>query len=361
MKRIFSLMLGTALLMLPTSCSQNKGWSVSGTVDGAPTGTHMALEANNGNNWYLVDSVAVDSRSRFSYKADAPAPHSEIMRLKYKGELVYFPVAGVDAISVDTYADRFGSAARVSGTPLAETIAAIDSTVASISDTDSLRRRLVEYITADTTGIVAYYTIGKSVGGKLLFDPAEDLGNRVYGAAAQVFATYRPLDPRGAALRRAFFEGRKAMGRVSPRIEPDAVITLPETGIIDIERYDSKGNLHRLSDVVGKGKVVLLSFTAYDMAGSPSYNAALYELYTRYQPNIEIFQVAFDDDEVQWKEAARPLPWIAVWNAPVDGSTLLAQYNVGAIPMTYIIDRNGDLGARVVNPADLPKTIARYF
>ncbi len=29
--------------------------------------------------------------------------------------------------------------------------------------------------------------------------------------------------------------------------------------------------------------------------------------------------------------------------------------------MTYIIDRNGDIGKRVVNPEELESSVARYF
>lgn len=361
MKKILtSICVGGLLLVLPMSCSHPTGWSVSGRVDGAPEGSVMALQANNGTNWYLVDSVALDSRGRFEYKSDVAAPHSEIMRLTYNGESIYFPIDSCDAVTVDATADRFATGYRLDGTPLARTVAAVDSTVAATTDLDSLRRLMVDYVTADTTGLVAYYVVGKSVGGKALFDPNEALGNRVYGAAAQVFATYQPLDPRGVALRQAFFDGRKALGYVQAQTSP-TVITVPEAGLFEIERYDSRGNLQRLTDIAGKGKVVLLSFTAYDLPGSPAYNAALFELYTRYKPNIEIYQVAFDTDEVQWKEAARPLPWISVWNAPIDGTSVLVQYNVGAMPMTYIIDRAGDLKARVVNPSDLASTVARYF
>ncbi|MDE6134581.1 MAG: hypothetical protein K2F79_03295, partial [Muribaculaceae bacterium] len=84
-----------------------------------------------------------------------------------------------------------------------------------------------------------------------------------------------------------------------------------------------------------------------------------YELY--HSKGLEIYQIAFDDDEVAWKQAAANLPWTAVWNSPADGSALLYTYNVGAVPMTFVINRHGDISERVTDPAMLPKTVAKYF
>ena len=225
---------------------------------------------------------------------------------------------------------------------------------------DALRRNLVTYITADTTGIVAYYVVGKAVGSTPLFNPKEPLGNRIYGAAAQVFASYRPDDPRGLALRQAFFEGRRAMGRAVPAGEQ--VIEVPATGVIDIVRYDSKGVRHSLAEMAEKGNVLLLSFTDYSLPVSPAYNAVLYDAYNKYAgKGLTIYQLAFDSEEVAWKEAARNLPWVTVWNSPTDGASVIMQYNVGGLPLTYIIDTNGELAERVENPDNIGKSLAKYF
>ena len=66
-----------------------------------------------------------------------------------------------------------------------------------------------------------------------LFDSAESFGNRVYGAAAQVFAQYLPDDPRGAALRQAYFAGRRNQGDAAAA---DTVVEVPATGHINIVR-----------------------------------------------------------------------------------------------------------------------------
>lgn len=37
------------------------------------------------------------------------------------------------------------------------------------------------------------------------------------------------------------------------------------------------------------------------------------------------------------------------------------QYNVGALPMTFIIDRQGNIAARVTDPTKLAAEVARFI
>ena len=62
---------------------------------------------------------------------------------------------------------------------------------------------------------------------------------------------------------------------------------------------------------------------------------------------------------MEWKRKADNLPWITVWNSPVDGAEVLMQYNVGALPVTYVIGRDGTIAERVTDPAKLAAAVAR--
>ncbi|MCM1066377.1 MAG: redoxin domain-containing protein [Muribaculaceae bacterium] len=360
LKNKLTIIAASALLL--ASCGRS-GWSVEGTVEGATDGMSLALEANNAGRWYVIDSVKVAADGRFDYQAAEPMPSADILRLQLPGKgSIYFPVDSVDAIIVEADAATFGTGHSLKGTELASRMSAIDSIVAATPSVDELRRKLVGFVTSDTTGLIAYYTVGKAVDNKPVFDPNENLGNRIYGAAAQVYAHYKPLDPRGAALRKAYFEGRRNLGKLPEDASDATVIEVPETSIIDIVRYDDRGVEHSLKDLASKGKVVLLSFTDYGMEKAPAYNSMLNELYTLYSPKgFEIYQIAFDQNEVAWKEAARNLPWITVWNSPADGVAPLALYNVGALPMTFIINSKGEISKRVADPSELAKEVAKYF
>lgn len=366
--RISGYIAAAALAALAAACNGNDGWTVDGVVSAdVPEGSRIALENFRNGTWVLLDSLEVNNRAAFGYEARQALPRPELMRLTLPGAgSIYFPVDSVDNIEVDASAGSFTSA-RVYGTPAAEAVSRVDSLVnaavagggadAALAD-ENLRRRLVDAITDDNTGIVAYYVVSKSVAGRPFFRADDAYGNRVYGAAAQVFATHRPDDPRAAALRQAYFDGRRALGK----LPAPQTVNIPATGLIDIERYDYTGTLRKLSDVASQGKVVLLSFTSYDIPGSPEYNTLLNNLYSRYHDRgLEIYQIAFDDNEAMWKAAAANLPWITVWNSPSDGDVALAAYNVGSVPLTYIIDRNGEIGRRVEHANDLEREVGNYF
>ncbi len=352
-----------AALALTASCSGPKGWTVEGNVKGVEKGSKIAVEALNNGNWYAIDSVSVGSDGKFKYTAEAPAARPEVFRLNLPGGALCFPVDSVDVVKVEPSANGY----TLSGTYLAAMVSRVDSVMADAAarklayDDADLRHALVGFITSDTTGIVAYYTLGKTLDNRLIFNPAESLGNRVYGAAAQVFATHNPDDPRGQMLKEAYMRGRVALGKVGLSAVPEQTIDAQETGLIDIVRYDDKGARHSLAELAKDKKVVLLNFTAYGLENSPELNIVLNKMYILYKDKgFEIYQIAFDPEEVEWKKSARNLPWVTVWNSPAEGDDALVSYNVGAVPMTFII-RNGEIAKRVVNPAELPAEVGKFF
>ncbi len=359
MKSSHIILCGLGVLAL-AGCSHHDGWGVKGNIEGADKGTKLAIEANNAGHWYVLDSVEVASDGKFEYNAPEPYTGQDILRLTLPGKgSVYFPIDSIDQVTVTATADNFGSKHTVSGTPLAWGINRVDSIVNSTADPEALRRGLVNVITTDTTGIVAYYALGKSLGGKLLFDPNENFGNRAYGAVAQLYAMHRPNDPRANAVRQSYIDGRRALGKITQ--EAQQVFEIPETGFFEIERYDARGQKQSLTQLA-QGKAVILNFTSYELQGSPAINAMLNEIYTKHHSQgLEIYQLAFDSDEVSWREAARNLPWTAVWNAPSDGSMVLVNYNVGTMPLFYIINKQGELVERVETPSELPTKITKYL
>ena len=134
-------------------------------------------------------------------------------------------------------------------------------------------------------------------------------------------------------------------------------IRLPEIALLDKD-----GKRRSLSEVTDQGKVVVLNFTAYGAEASPAFNLELAKVYDAHKAEgLEIYQVSVDDDEFLWKQAARNLPWITVYNTPKDGAETLLKYNVGQIPATYVINRNGELVERVPDVTKLETTVRRYL
>ncbi|MDE6109372.1 MAG: hypothetical protein K2L99_03520 [Muribaculaceae bacterium] len=355
-----------ALAALAAACAGNHGWGIHGTVEGAD-GRKMAIEGFNAGHWYVIDSVEVGPGGKFGYDAAAPAAVAEVLRISLDGRSIYFPVDSVDRLELHAKADGFGSDYTLAGTPAAEKIVAIDRMIAQCvaqrgaqaAATDSLLKDGLNRIAlSDSTCIAAYYIINKKIDGTPVYDlkTKRDLG--IVGAVAQRFSDLRPDDPRTQWLTGLYLAARRAL---NPAAAGRPVsMEAQESGLIDIVRFDNRGTSRSLAEVAGKGGVTLLSFTTYDAEQSPAYNVLLADLYKRYSPQgFEIYQIAFDADEVEWKQKADNLPWITVWNSPVDGADVLMHYNVGALPVAYVIGRDGVIAERISDPDRLAAAVAR--
>ena len=135
---------------------------------------------------------------------------------------------------------------------------------------------------------------------------------------------------------------------------PEEVVS--ETGIIDINLRDMKGNMRKLSDL--KGKAVILDFTIYQSAVSATHNYMLRDLYDKYaSQGLEIYQVSLDADEHYWKTTADNLPWICVRDANGIYSTFAGAYNVKAVPELFLINKKNELSARGETIKDLDAAV----
>ena len=365
MRKFIFAIITVAIAGGMSSCvEQNRGWSLSGKVKDAAE-QKLALESYNNGKWYVVDSIAIDKDDAFEYIAETPASYPDVMRITLGEHSIYFPIDSLDKLVIETSAKEFGSRHSISGSIHASTLQQLDSilnasmatsSVDSIIADKELKKQLFTTAYKDPSVVSLYYLINKSIDGKQLFNLNNSADRRIYGAVAQRFITEHPDDPRTAYLKSNY---EKALANASGVITE---ITIPETSLIDIERYDAKGVKQTLSEIASKGKVVLLSFTSYNLESSPAYNVILNNIWDKYHAaELEIYQIAFDADETMWRMRAENLPWTTVWNATTDGTDILLSYNVQALPMTYIINRKGELATRIVDPNTLETELKKFL
>lgn len=356
---IAAIIAGTFASVMFNCSHAPQGWSVEGRVDGAD-GARIALESFTEGSWRVVDSISTGADGSFSYESTAPAPYPEIMRLTLNGASVYFPIDSVDHLTVNATAADFSGAYTLSGTPQAAAIHALDSIVNTevktrgadaVAADSAFKRSLFERAWNESSVMPVYYIVNKAVGGHQLYNIANRFDRRMIRAVAQRFSTELPGDPRADYIARQ--TGRAAGFQTS--------ITVPETGIFEIVRFDPRGKRHALSETAA-GKVTVLSFTSYDLESSAAYNVLLNDEWEKHHDaGLEIYQIAFDPDETMWRMRAANLPWTAVWNANSDGTDVLVQYNVTTLPTTFILGRDGQLAERVDDPSKLGDALAKYF
>lgn len=360
-KTIFSAVIA---LMGLTGCKDSNSWTVKGVIADAD-GKTVVLEASDNGMWYALNSVTLDKSGRFSISEKA-AGYPDIYRLNLDGQTVYFPIDSIETVTVNSNAPEFGSAYTVTGTTEADMLMYVDNrikeTVAAKGDvavTDSLlKRELSGMLLGNPAGIVSYYIINKKIGETPLYNPADKNDLRVIGAVANAFSSFRPNDPRTGYLKRLFLSNRRAQNSATL---PSDTLFVEEIPIFDINLSDNTGKTHSLKDVAAHNKVVVLNFTLYNVDASPAFNMELAKVYEKYRNSgLEIYQVSVDEDEFQWKQSAKNLPWITVYNSRADGASNMLNYNVSALPATFIIS-NGELAARVDDVSALASELKKYM
>lgn len=360
MKTRYIMAAGIALLM--TACDNNPKFKVEGEVYGGEGKTLILAKPDFAGRWTVLDSVKVDKNGGFSLKYEAPAS-PEIYRLTLDQSSIYFPIDSVETVRIETSADKYGSDFKVSGTPQAERLDAFEKEVMKYAssdgkDADSFKRQIYSKYIMDSQGsILSYYVLTKTVGDKPLFDAADHDDAKYYAAVATQFEQYRPNDPHGKMVRDAALNALKQRNTAQGKRK---VISAPELKVLDIELPNEKEQNVKLSDLVGKGKPVVVVFAMMNMEESPAFNRELAQIYQRKGGAVQFYHISFDADQYAWREAARNLPWITVIDPTGTHSNALRDYNVGQLPAFFIYDAGGDLRDRAQTLGDLDKKLASY-
>lgn len=360
-----------ALLAIPalTACSGGNGWTVSGTVDGAADST-LYIEGSTAGGWYTIDSVTVNTNGSFAFTAAEGAETPSVFRLRMADKYIYFPVDSIEEVSVNAKHPGFDTGYQLSGNIYADNFARIDSLVAAsvaangevAALNDSiLKRDLNLIINQDTTCLVAYYAVGKTIAGRPLYSLTNKADLRMVANAANTFSNRRPNDLRGKELEARWMAGRRAIGAVRGVNAEAELISRPKA---DLKRFDANGKEHDFEQVVSRGTgPTILSLTCYTAEESPALTAALSQVYSTYRnAGLEIFQVSYDANEVEWKRSAANMPWISVWNGPQDNYDALIKYNADPInktPVTFVFNKDGELVERVSDPAKIAAAVAK--
>jgi peroxiredoxin len=116
----------------------------------------------------------------------------------------------------------------------------------------------------------------------------------------------------------------------------------------DFTANDPEGKRVTLS-AYAKGRVVLLDFWASWCAPCRAENPNVVRTYKLYQPKgFTVLGVSLDDNKAPWVKAIQKdrLEWGQVSDLRGWSSDIVAQYGVHAIPMNFLLDRNGRIVAK---------------
>ncbi len=386
MKRYVSLLpavLLTAVVLL--SCRSEKTFEVKGELSAAGDQT-LYLEHRGLGGVELLDSVKLKENGKFAFKEKAPV-NPEFYQLRVGGQVAVFAIDSLEILRVRGDAKDLANTLSIEDSPVNEQIRQIDSQtrqvnvrikeaekrhaagaiddVAYLAELDSVlkgyKTEIAKLILGNPSGAAAYYAVFQKVNDYLIFDPYNKQDYAMFGAVATSWDRYYPGTPRSKHLvdfTMNALKTRKRQEQQAALLENVPVVT--GSSLPDIVLTEVNGEKTALSSQ--KGKVVILDFTVYKSDFSPAHNMELNKIYTRHKTRgLEIYQISFDSDEHFWKNAASNLPWITVRDPQSVYSRLLSTYNVRDMPTAFVINREGDVAARVENYASLPGEVEKVL
>ncbi|MCR6504260.1 thioredoxin-like domain-containing protein [Bacteroides sp. KH569_7] len=379
MKKIFFMALAAIAL---GACNSEPKFKVEGEVSGAD-GKMLYLEASALEGIVPLDSVKLKGDGSFNFKQVRPVS-PEFYRLRVDGKVINFSVDSTETVLVKApYAD-FATAYTVEGSPNSSKIKDLTLKQMKLQDNvnallqsvqahkigadvfeDSLASLLknykdevkISYIFAAPNTAAAYFALFQKLNNYLIFDPLnnkEDI--KCFAAVATSLNNYYPDADRSKNLYNIVIKGMKNTRTPQQKVVEIPEEAISETGIIDINLRDMKGNTRKLSDL--KGKAVIVDFTVYQSAVSATHNYMLRDLYDKYAAQgLEIYQVSLDADEHYWKTTADNLPWICVRDGNGIYSSIAASYNVKNVPSVFLVNKNNELSARGESIKDLEAAV----
>ena len=332
--------------MAVTACASDgtKNYTVSGTF------------TENGSKVYLIDQLtetaigsAVVSDGKFSFRGTAAQDALLAVQAENKNWMTQFFNDGTPVvINVND--------STLKGSPLNERLARLEvemdlpqrhlnAMIAGLTD-DEIMARADEFIEA----------VNKRNSEQLAF------ANRVFEEERNslipvAFSGYYFLDNGVEAYDELVKEGvvfanhpylKKTRDDVEALLKPE---DSPKTAFVgqpytDMEMADPDGKMHKISELVGDGKYVLVDFWASWCAPCRAEMPHVLEAYNQFHiKGFEVVGISFDENKEAWVKAIDQLemPWLQISDLKGFNCAAASIYQVDAIPDNILIDPQGKI------------------
>lgn len=153
----------------------------------------------------------------------------------------------------------------------------------------------------------------------------------------------------------ASFDDNEDMKKLRERIAMLDKLSVGQP-FIDFSAKDAEGNLKKLSETAGQGKVVLVEFWASWCRFCREANPALKDIYAEFKDkNFEIFGLSLDKEAAEWQKAVETdqLPWLQFIVSQDIKPSPAELYAVQGIPHNVLLDGEGKIVAKALHPEAL--------
>ena len=359
MKKVF---LFASLLVALAACT-DPSYKITGTVEGGADGDKVYIESITGMNATVLDSTVL-SGGKFSFKGRQDSTVLRYVSCTTKEEAFsapFFLENGKIKVSLRKGGDS------VTGTPANEIYQGIRSQI-----TEVLRQMndIYEEMEKDST-LTAEQKDSKTA-------TIDSLEKR-YSHVLKEGMRENMDNPVGIYLFKLWYfdnsleENLELFDKIPEKYMTDPLLvkikgflerqkrTTVNAKYIDFTMTTPKGKKISLSDKVGKGKYVLLDFWASWCGPCRQSMPELKKVYSQYKDRLEIVGVSLDHKEEAWKKAISSLGlnWIHMSDLKGWKSEAAALYGVNSIPHALLIDNEGTIIARNLQPGEVAGYLSR--
>ena len=364
MKKLIYLLAAAAVM---AACSDNKGYTVTGTVEGAADGDTVYLKKAEGRQLVSLDSTVI-TNGTFTFKGiqDTVANRYITYAAQDKEPLLidFFLENGQININLTRNNDS------ATGTPNNDIYQAIRT---QLNDLNGQIMAIYDVIATDST-LTEEQSNAKGKEIEALQDKSvnvlkDAISQNITNAVGVhllkqnfYYMDVEELDPLMPQIP-ATYDNDEAIIKIKANVEKMKATAVGQK-FTDFEMQTPEGKTVKLSDYVGKGKVVLVDFWASWCGPCRREMPNLVEAYKLYKnKNFEIVGVSLDQNGDAWKAAIKQLniTWpqmsdLKYWNC--EGAQL---YAVSSIPHTVLIDGEGTIIARGLHGDSLLEKIAEVL
>ena len=159
---------------------------------------------------------------------------------------------------------------------------------------------------------------------------------------------------------------KKARDMVAAMMKPEDNAKTAFIGqqFTDIEMADADGTMHKVSELVGEGKWVLVDFWASWCGPCRAEMPNVLEAYKKYHDKgFEVIGVSFDNKKEAWLKAVDQLqlPWLQLSDLKGWQCAAAPIYKIDAIPDNILIDPQGKITDRALRGKALQNRMREIF
>jgi len=349
------------------ACNEKPGYVISGTVDREDlNGKYIYLYEYGIKDAVVLDSTVVEN-GVFTFKGVQEAP--VLRTLKFADDAIdmdaYFYFAGFVPYMPWFVLDNSKLTIRVAENSSVTGSAENDKLTAYIKQMDELEKEaeMIDENAEDAEGqFNQIFDKSMAVSKVYILEHNNSL------AAAALFNNLRHMLPEED--RREIITNAGETFKLAPNIDKiiEHLDILAKVAVgkkfVDFEMADVKGEMHKLSEYVGNGKVVLIDFWASWCPPCRRDMPHLVEVYEQYKmKDFEIIGISLDSELTKWEKGIEDLniSWPQLSDLKGWGNAGAVLYGVNNIPHTVLVDKDGTIIAKNIRGKALDEKLEQVI